>query len=376
VLIQTDPTQIRLDAPGALWLLAFPALLLFGWTRLFICRRREARAFRERRQVPVEDRVPFFGDLLLWFFLIGAMASLIVALARPQALLERVRQAGIDLVILMDASASMYVQDVPGNRWQRSARFVAVLGDALQWKDDRIALAVFANLAAPQVRLTKDPNTYFFFLEHLSARPPFRLEDDQTWDTNLELGIEWGLRLISKDEELNGRSLNAPIMVLVSDGQAWSGEVQVALDSARAHRIPVHVVGVGTTFGGVIPEPSAESTSVVHDGHEHTMRAQAPVRSALNRTSLRTIAVAGGGQYFELDRQGDREISHSIIDDARRRSGSQQMEERWEDLYWRFIALATVLAVLGILALRTAPEFLMSSLVATATLLGIGYVLW
>ena len=51
-------------------------------------------------------------------------------------------------------------------------------------------------MATPQIRLTKDPNTYFFFLDHLEDKSPFRLEDDGTWDTNIERGIYWGLRLI------------------------------------------------------------------------------------------------------------------------------------------------------------------------------------
>ncbi len=83
-------------------------------------------------------------------------------------------------------------------------RFVRELGDALSWSDDRMALTVFAHIATPQIRLTKDPNTLFFFLDHLQARPPFRLEDETTWDTNLEQGISWGLRLLEKDRELHG----------------------------------------------------------------------------------------------------------------------------------------------------------------------------
>ena len=103
----------------------------------------------------------------------------------------------------------------------------------MRWKDDRIAMALFAHIAAPQIRLTKDPNTYFFFLDHLDE-PPFRLEDDTTWDTNIELGIYWGLRLIEKDEEIHGPSSNAKAFVLISDGQAWSGEVEKSIRLARA----------------------------------------------------------------------------------------------------------------------------------------------
>ena len=59
-------------------------------------------------------------------------------------------------------------------------RFLRLLGDSLSWKNDRIALALFAHIAAPQIRLTKDPNTFFFFLDHLDKEPPFRIEDDTT----------------------------------------------------------------------------------------------------------------------------------------------------------------------------------------------------
>ena len=43
----------------------------------------------------------------------------------------------------------------------------------LSWNNDRIAMALFAHIASPQVRLTKDPNTFFFFLDHLNRESPF-----------------------------------------------------------------------------------------------------------------------------------------------------------------------------------------------------------
>ena len=119
----------------------------------------------------------------------------------------------------------MRVKDVAGDRWQRSVRFLRTIGDSLSWNDDRIALALFAHIAAPQIRLTKDPNTFFFFLDHLDKEPPFRINDVTTWDTNLELGIYWGLRVIERDEDLHGKNSNAKLFVLVSDGEAWSGKV-------------------------------------------------------------------------------------------------------------------------------------------------------
>ena len=57
-------------------------------------------------------------------------------------------------------------------------QFLRTLGESLRWEDDRVALALFAHIATPQMRLTKDPNTYFFFLDHLEDESPFRLEDE------------------------------------------------------------------------------------------------------------------------------------------------------------------------------------------------------
>ena len=152
---------MRFGAPSFLPLLAVPAALLLLWFWQLWRRRADARAFMRRRQVPVDERIPFFGELLFWFFVVLAAGSAILALAKPQAVTSLVRTAGVDLVILQDGSASMHVTDVKGDRWQRSMRFLRTIGEALRWENDRVAMALFAHMATPQIRLTKDPNTYF-----------------------------------------------------------------------------------------------------------------------------------------------------------------------------------------------------------------------
>src|SRR5207247_10795874 len=132
------------------------------------------------------------------------------------------RTAGVDLVIRQDGSASMWTPDVAGNRWQRAMRFLRVLGESLAWKDDRMAMALFAHIAAPQVRLTKDPNTFFFFLDHLAHESPFSLEDDTSWDTNIELGIARRMLLSEKRKAVYSKSPKANLFVLDHDGTAVS----------------------------------------------------------------------------------------------------------------------------------------------------------
>ena len=247
-----DLTTVTFAEPVYLWLLAGPAALLVLWVWQWLRRHADRRRSFRDRVLPVRRRAPLVGELAFWLCLILALSTCVVALARPHARAALVRKAGADIVILQDGSASMYVTDVKPDRWRRSIRFVRAFADALSWKGDRVALALFAHLAAPQLRLTKDPNSLFFFLDHLGDRSPFRLEDNPTWDTNIEVGIDWGLKLVEKDEQLFCKTKNPKGFVVVTDGQAWSGDVAVALRLARERQVPVNVVGVGTGAGGLI----------------------------------------------------------------------------------------------------------------------------
>jgi hypothetical protein len=347
---------IAFGAPPFLWLLAAPGLFLLVWLWRFARRLVDLRRLKDRRSVPVRERYAIGGDLWFWLFLILSCASLAIALARPRGVTTVVNRAGVDIVVLQDGSASMHVRDVPGTRWQRSMDFLRLLGDSLSWNDDRMALTVFAHIATPQVRLTNDPNTVFFFLDHLHDRPPFRLEDDTTWDTNLEQGIAWGLRLLEKDKELHGPSPNGKAFVMLSDGEAWSGEVARAIDRAVREHVPLHVIGVGTLAGGDLPETTV-------DGETEP----SPGTSRLDRASLQRIAAAGGGQYFELDRDPDRDIANAIIDAGRRQSPVTTEEGTVEELYWRFLAGGLALAALGGVFLRDRTELWIQLIAAAAT---------
>lgn len=337
-------------APQFLWLLAVPAVLVAAWVWRFGRRVIDLRRLRARRSLPIRERFAIGGDLWPWLFVTLSIALLIVAAARPRGVTTTVTRAGVDIVVLQDGSASMHVTDVAGGtRWQRSMTFLRLLSDSLSWNDDRMALTVFAHIATPQIRLTSDPNTVFFFLDHLHGRPPFRLEDDTTWDTNLEQGIAWGLRLIEKDRELHGPSVNGKLFVLISDGEAWSGEVARSIEKASREHVPLFVVGVGTLGGGALPE------SVTADGTQEP----SPGRSRLDRASLQRIAAAGGGHYFELDRDPDRDIANAIIDAGRRQMPATIEEGAVDELYWQFLAAAMAAAAMAAVLFRERAELWM-----------------
>jgi len=220
--------------PVYLWLLVIPAFLLLVWGWHLLRRRADAKRYAETQVLARRDRYSAAGDLPFWLCVVIAAGLCITALARPYVRVWVPGTAGADFVILQDGSASMHVTDVAPDRWQRSMRFLRTFADTLTWKQDRVGLALFAYFAAPQLRLSKDPDALFFFLDRLAEQPPFRLEDGPTWNTNIEEAVQWGLRLIETNEKLFGRT-NAPkAFVVISDGQAWSGKVANALAAARA----------------------------------------------------------------------------------------------------------------------------------------------
>ena len=130
-----------------------------------------------------------------------------------------------------------------------------------------------------------------------------------------------------------------------------------ALVTARERNAPVYVVGVGTTGGSIIPAP-ARITST--DG---------PVRAILDRGSLRQIAQAGGGEYFELGRELDRDIAAKIIASVKRRARTSQQVESYEELYWRFLLAAGIFLCLGTVLLSAPTELWWQAAAAIAAAL-------
>ena len=125
----------------------------------------------------------------------------------------------------------------------------------------------------------------------------------------------------------------------MSDGQAWSGEVERALELARDRGVRIYVVGVGTTAGGIIPDLPPRRYAPPPE----------PIHSSLDRRSLRSIAAAGGGRYYELGTQSDQLLALEILSDARQFAPRTGVQEVVEELYWLLLATAAGFVGLGTL---------------------------
>ena len=148
---------------------------------------------------------------------------------------------------------------------------------------------------------------------------------------------------------------------MLSDGESWSGEVARAIGRITERGIPLYVIGVGTLGGGPLP--------IVRSTRGELL--DSPGMSRLERAALQRIAAAGGGRYFELDRDGDTFIANTIVSEGRRRAPAVGMREDAEDFYWWFVAAATTIAWAGLLAVTRRADLgilLTGSLVCAAIL--------
>lgn len=353
--------DIQFLEPGYLVLLFIPGLMFILWLWRLAIRRTAVAKYLTRRIIPTREKYLFFGPLVFWACLIMAISLAIIALSRPAKVMAVKSDASIDLVVIQDGSASTRVKDMKPDRWQRSMMFLRTLVETLKWRGDRFALASFAHRASPYIRLTTDPNVVIFFLDHLKKESPFQLKDPKTWDTNIEEGIYYGVKLLAKDQEFYGPSKNPRAFVLISDGQAWSGKMEAIFKIVK-NVAPVYVIGIGTTIGGVIPESvSPITTSYYYDESGDQVQVQLPVpeksqpvHSSIDRRSLRNIASTTGGEYFELDTEPDSRIALKIINkvtNSRLRAEDTRTEKVFQELYWYCLLGASTFLGLGVYAI-------------------------
>ncbi len=249
--------------------------------------------------------------------LLAGVALATVALARPQfgAREVLVKRRGIDVVFAIDTSLSMLARDLPPSRFQRAKQEISRVLDRLQ--GDRVALVAFAGGAYVQCPFTLDYGAFRLFLEHVAVGSAPKPGSD------LAAAIERAAALLRSDEK------KYKALVLVTDGEALTGEALAAARAAAAEGVRIFVAGAGTAEGAVIP-------LVAEDGSGAGVKRDETgeiVVTRLQEASLAEIARAGGGKYVPLGGAGDpgAEIAEEIESFEKKDLSSRtaiQFEER------------------------------------------------
>jgi tetratricopeptide (TPR) repeat protein len=249
-----------------------------------------------------------------------ALAFLALAWANPQrgAKKQKVTQQAADVFIALDISKSMLCQDVLPNRLELARVFTQKLVQALE--GNRVGLIFFAGDAFLQMPLSTD---YSFTLQSLQSASPDLLTEQGT-------AIAAAIELAEKSfdpEPGSGRAL-----ILLTDGENHDEDALEGAEKAFENGTLVYAVGAGTATGGPIPTGAFGESQFKKD------EAGEVVRTKLNEKLLRELALAGGGQAFNLS-QGDRAIGalRRAVEDLQKREVEVRSLSEFESWYRWFL---------------------------------------
>lgn len=262
--------------PLVLLLLLLPAALLIAKAvRQEISRR---RIFYPLTHINLEHfslRLMLTQWLAFSLYLL-AMAAMIVALARPVKLgrTHLPPTEGVDIILLMDASASMRQQDFEPNR------FVAAQLTAQRFVEkrptDRIGLVVFAKQAMLQAPLTLDHDS---LQKYIAAMFIGMIDANYT-----AIGDALGVAAT----HLKDSKAKSKLIILLTDGDSNSGTIDpiMAAKAAAAYGIRVYTIGAASA-----PGKTAYSSQ----------------EDEINEGLLLEIAQTTGGQFYRA--QNNQELT-------------------------------------------------------------------
>lgn len=251
----------------------------------------------------------------------------IVALARPQRTDERVEQSGrgIDLVLALDVSGSMEIQDLRPNRLEAAKRIATEFLNTRV--GDRLALVAFAGEAYSLAPLTTD---YDLLHEGLSSLRVGMIKLD---------GTAIGTALGVATNRLRESTARSRVCILLSDGESNAGSLDPLLAARLAHAFGIRLYTIGLGQDGFVPygQDSLGQTRYV--------------QTRLDETTMRQLAAAADGQFFRAtDTAGLREVFRQI--NRLEKSEIKQLRFRnTKDFYRPYLWLAIGLWLLW-LALR------------------------
>ncbi len=227
------------------------------------------------------------------YLLLGILAFIFVALARPQRGYEYqvVQKEGIDIVLILDISGSMRAEDFkPENRLE-VAKNLAV-NFIQKRKGDRIGLVIFAREGLIQSPLTLDHR----IVEELIGRIDFGVLSD---GTAIGMGISYGTLLLS------GSKTENKVMILLTDGRNNAGKIDPETASSMANEAGIKIYTIGVGKRGEVPFPVRTAFG---------LKRYVMANFDLDDDQLRRIAEGSGGEYFRATSPSALEEIYDIID--------------------------------------------------------------
>ena len=256
--------------------------------------------------------------------LLLSLALLLLAAARPQRPTEQLTQTGrgLDLVLALDVSGSMEIEDLKPTRLDAAKRLAQafVRGRA----GDRLGVVAFAGQAYSLVPLTTD---YDLVLSGLASLKPGLIADEGT-----AIGTALGVA-INRLREAGGAKTR--VCVLLSDGESNAGSLDPLLAAQLAHAYGIRLYTIGLGQDGFVPY-----------GRDSLSGKPRFVETRLDETTMRQLAQAADGRFF---RATDNTALRQVFAEIDRLEKSDIRVQRFrsvEDFYRPYLGVGLALWLL------------------------------
>ena len=236
-----------------------------------------------------------------------------------------------DVVLVLDASNSMLVEDVAPNRLERQREIARLLVRRLE--GSRIGMVAFAGSGHVLTPLTDDFSALNLYLDALGP------DIVHQSGSSLYSALHEAVNLL----DVPGAGSEPGSVVVITDGEALEPEsmIELSLERAARRRVTIHAVGLGTDDGGRVPNLDPETGR--RRGFKRDPETGEDVVSWLHRPLLQQIARETGGTVHVMpDAQAVAALANAAASGGRRAGGTSHPDNRYE--WFLVLALALIAA--------------------------------
>lgn len=261
------------------------------------------------------------------------LALMMVAMARPQKkwFEQKIEAEAIDIMLVMDVSASMLSKDFSPDRLTVAKQVAADFVSRRRY--DRLGLVVFSGGAFTQCPLTADHRILQAFINNLQVG---RLKD----------GTAIGMGLATALNHFKDSQTASKVVILLTDSEQNAGAMGPlqAAEIAKALGVRVYTIGLGAD--GTVMSPVSRNFIGTYNYGARNM--------TFNTALLEEMAQISGGRFFRAKSSQDLEGMYTSIDQLEKTKITNTRVSRTLDLYFWLLDAAFCLLVLEML-LRWGP---------------------
>lgn len=324
--------MIRWAAGHYLYLLFLVPLCLFGFTLHMMRRRKLLKQFADSHIIiRIAGSTSIKLQVLKGILILIGLSALIIGLARPKwgEKLTVYSGKGIDVVIALDASKSMFATDIKPDRLSRAKIEIATLLDHLS--TDRVAITAFAGECFVMCPLTTDTEAARLFLDVISP------------DVIPKPGTDLEKAILTSSTLFNPKEETYKALILFTDGDNLVGNPLSAVELIKDQGVKLFTIGVGSIEGAPVPETDKSGQFVSYKKDEEG----SIVMSRLAERLLILMSKATDGRYFRSEGLYVNRLVEELNKIKKKEIGGGEYVE-YEERYQYFLIASFIFVFAGI----------------------------